>query len=220
MNRRQFLALTAATPAALSTQPKPRLLAVDGNNFSDERTSYVAGQRGPWPIWFQIYHAAACGMVATVNRAVSGADVFDSLRRAPTQVDPLATWPGVEAWLVYWEGSNTLAKLAPAEAWDQHVAYIAARRAAGFARVFVGTVLPGDIEAAYSDEQREAFNALVRQNATAAGASVIDFATMATMVETRIGRTTACLSDAGAELAARIAARQMLSRNYLPVIGA
>lgn len=184
LTRRRALGVMAAVPtiAAYSPLPVSRLLVVDGNSISDSPSPYYhSGNRASWPVWFQRDgHAARCGIAATVNHAVGTWDVRDCAMRAPELIDPLARVPGTDAWLILWEGTNALSRIIdPLKTWQAHADYIAARRAAGFSRIFVGTVISRDPRGlSYSLSQRAEFNTLVRERAADVGADVLDFAAM------------------------------------------
>lgn len=184
LTRRRALGLMAAVPtiAAYTPLPVSRLLVVDGNSISDSPSPYYhAGNRASWPVWFQRDgHAARCGIAATVNHAVGTWDVRDCAMRAAELIDPLARIAGVESWLILWEGTNALARIVdPLATWQAHADYLEARRAAGFSRVLVGTVISRDPRGlSYSLAQRAEFNALVRERAASVGAEVLDLAAM------------------------------------------
>jgi hypothetical protein len=219
----------AAAPAVIPACLPSRLLVVDGNSISDSPSPYYhAGNRASWPVWFQRDgHAARCGVAATVNHAVGTWDVRDCAARAAELIDPLARVPGTDAWLILWEGTNALARIVdPLKTWAAHADYIAARRAAGFSRVFVGTVISRDPRGlSYSLSQRAEFNALAHQHAAGVGAEVIDFAAMPGMGADGDYANAALFhdgihpTDAGSRMiAAFVAERLAQVRYFLPLM--
>lgn len=205
MNRRSFLQNILFSSVAFAVNPSikmplqgDRLLIVDGNSLS-----CLANVALPYEWSRRI--SVNCPVI---NLAVAGDHITPIARRAPYYVDPLIKLFN-DTVVVLWEGTNSLWKLSPEQAFAEHLAYAKARKALG-AKVIIGTIINRYQESWPQHEAlRITFNDLVRANASEFD-GVMDLGASPELgyegaAKTNLYRDGVHLADAGYQIVARYA---------------